>query len=100
ASAAASILILVVLALLPYLEARIDRWNQSRTYLIHCLVADDLRIELETLFRSCHLRYNLNSQVKEGTVLILTWIVQGRAKNHDEFIQAMLNDERVRRFEY
>ena len=37
ASASGSILILIVLAILPYLERKIDRFNQSKIYSIQCV---------------------------------------------------------------
>jgi putative Mg2+ transporter-C (MgtC) family protein len=100
AAGCASVLILMVLALLSYFETVIDRWNQSRTYTIHCRFSNQIVALLETTFREHGLKYNLLNQTKDGDDLMLRWMAQGHAKNHEKFIQAALNETLINRFEY
>lgn len=76
AAAAASVLILIVLAILPYVESYIGELNQTRMYSVKYLYADCLNEILET------------------------WQVQGHGKNQQRFVDAVLSDDKIRRFEY
>lgn len=100
ASACASILILVVLALLPYVERFIDQINSTRTYTIQCTFDPSAKQNFETMLSVSRLRYKLASQVKEGNKLFTTWEVRGHSKNHITFITALEQDKSIERFEY
>lgn len=100
ASACASILILVVLALLPYVERFIDQINSTRTYTIQCTFDPSAKQNFETMLSVSKLRYKLASQVKEGNKLFTTWEVRGHSKNHITFITALEQDKSIERFEY
>jgi len=100
ASACASILILVVLALLPYVERFIDQINLTRTYTIQCTFDPSAKQNFETMLSVSRLRYKLASQVKEGNKLFTTWEVRGHSKNHITFITALEQDKSIERFEY
>ncbi len=100
ASASASILILVVLAILPYLENLIDKFNQSKVYSIQCNFSDGKRVHYEQLLNRYQLKFKLAKEIKEGNNLSVTWQVQGHAKNHEQFVAAIVKDETVKRFEY
>ena len=100
ASTTASILILIVLAILPYLENFIDQLNQSKLYIIQCDFSENARLRFEQLFRQFNLRSKSVKEIKEGNDLSMTWQVQGRAKNHEQFIAAIVKDAAVKRFEY
>lgn len=100
AAGCASILILMVLALLSYFETAIDRWNQSKTYVIHCNFQTDAAASFEAIFHGFGLKTSLVNQVKDGQNLTLRWIVNGGARNHERFVQAALNNTAIQRFEY
>jgi putative Mg2+ transporter-C (MgtC) family protein len=100
ASAIASVLILIVLAMLPYLERKIDQLNQSKTYSISAVFSVGKRIHYELLFKQYHLKFTLVKEIKEGNNLSVTWQVHGHIKNHSLFIAAMMKDETALRFEY
>jgi len=100
ASTCASVLILVVLAALPYLENLIDQFNQSKEYTIECDFSEDKKNHYENLLRQYKLSFKLVNQAKEGKDLSFTWHVQGHAKNHEEFITAMMKEASAKRFEY
>jgi putative Mg2+ transporter-C (MgtC) family protein len=100
ASACASVLIVVVLSVLPYLENLIDRFNQSRIYLIRCTYSNGIRQQYEKQLKQHKLGFRLTKEIKEGNKLSVTWQVHGHAKNHQSFISAIQEDENVERFEY
>ena len=100
ASAAASVFILVVLAVLPYIEKMIDKLNQIKVYTIEYNFSDERKVRYEELLKQYHLKYKLVKQVKEGNDLSVTWQVHGSAKNHEQFIASLMNDTAVKRFEY
>lgn len=96
----ASLLILIVLALLPYVEDYVDRWNHSRTYIITCNYSPTAVSNYENVLKQSGLRYKLVSEVKNNSDLTLTWMVQGSDKKHRKFIADAMGDSTVRRFEY
>jgi putative Mg2+ transporter-C (MgtC) family protein len=99
-SAVASLLILLVLAVLPYLEKLIDELNQSKEYSVHCDFSEGLKSHYEQMLKDSHLRYRLVNQSKQGNDVSFKWQAQGRAENHERFIAAMMNDPVAVRFEY
>jgi len=100
AAGCASILILMVLALLPYLETVIDSRNQSKTYVIHCGFEANASALFEAMFRNSGLKTTLVNLVKDGQDLTLRWVAHGRARDHANFIQEALNSAVIQRFEY
>ena len=100
ASASASVLILVVLAILPYFENMIDQFNQSKVYSIQCDFSDGKRFQYEQLLKRYNLKFRLVKEIKQGEMLSANWQVQGHAKNHQQFIAAIMKDTSVTRFEY
>lgn len=100
ASASASILILFVLALLPYLEKTIDKVNQAKLYLITSPFNYDSVATFENLLKKNKLKFKLAKQIKDGDELLTTWQVQGHQKNHQQFINTMLSDKTIKRFEF
>lgn len=100
ASASASVLILFVLAILPYCEKMIDRFNQSTEYSVHCLFSEEAKTPFEQLLNQNNLKYRLSKEVKEGNDLYITWQVYGHEKNHKKFVEAVMKNNSVLRFEY
>lgn len=96
----ASILILIVLAILPMVETMIDNLSQIKEYKVQCTYSATAATEIEKLFRHYKLRHRLGSQVKENSLLTIEWSAQGHKKNHRAFAQAMLNKEDIKRFEF
>lgn len=100
ASAFASLLILIVLAVLPHLETVIDHLNQSKTYTVSCVYSPNAREQFETLFRQHALKYKAVSETKTENDLSITWFSQGYATRHQQFIKTMMDHPAVKRFEY
>ena len=99
-AASVSVLILVVLAALPYLEDLIDQFNQYKEYTIECDFSSDRKEHYENLLKHHKLRFKLVNQAKQGTNLSFTWQVYGHARSHEQFTDAMMNEASAKRFEY
>ena len=97
---ASTILVMLLLLLLTRLEEFIDRMNQSHTYKIVSAYKEDLLDEYEKLFQECKLKYKRLKRTKDGNDIIGTWLVQGRAKNHDRFTRQILQHPAVKEFEF
>lgn len=100
AAGSASVLILIVLALLPWCENLIDRLNQTKTYTITIDLSKTEKKNIEQLLRDCSLSVKLTKESRDEKQLSLTWQAQGRAKDHSAFINALHNESRISRFEY
>ena len=100
AAGSVSILMLVVLAVLPFVENFIDQYNQLKEYTVECDYSSDLKEHYENLLKQCKLRFKLVNEAKEGSRLSFTWQVQGHAKNHREFVHAMMEDPSAKKFEH
>lgn len=100
ASACASILIIIVLAILPFLEQLIDRLNQTKIYSIECVFSAQATHQFECLLNEHSLKYKLTTQIKKENDLSVCWVVQGHADNHEKFIAAVMKDVSIKRFGY
>jgi len=100
AAASASLLVIFVLAILPYVEAKIDVISQTKTYSIQRTYAAGIAVFYEDMMRHHHLSFKRTGQVKQRDILTLTWEVRGSAKNHNGFTGALSKDEAVQRFEF
>lgn len=100
AAACASVLILVVLAVLPYCEEWIDRLHQSREYTLQCPYSEESIQKYENCFRRHGLGCKVVNQSRSGDELTTTWQASGRSKSHDNFIREIRADKLVTRFDY
>jgi putative Mg2+ transporter-C (MgtC) family protein len=100
AAGCASLLIIFVLSILPYVEAGIDAISQTKTYSIQGTYITGMAFLYEDMMKEHHLHYKRNGQVKQRDILTLTWEVRGSAKNHHAFAESLSKDEAVQRFEF
>ena len=100
AAAFASLLIIFVLAILPFLEKKIDQFNQAKTYTIQSNYTEHTPDEYENKLKDHSLRFKRVHQSKQRDVVSITWEVQGRAKNHERFIAAVMKDSTLYSFEF
>lgn len=100
ASAVASILIIIILTILPFIEGFIDRLNQSRVYTVDCKYSQTSKSDLENVLRRHNLKFRAVKEIKNESDLSITWHVQGRSKNHEQFIHEVINLPLLKRFEY
>ncbi len=99
-AAIASTLILAVLVVLRYFERGVDNWNQTHVYQVTCTYTATALAEIESYLRDHHLHYSLIGQVKDEGRLQLRWTVHGRAAAHRAFVEKMMENPAIIRFEY
>jgi putative Mg2+ transporter-C (MgtC) family protein len=82
------------------IEAWIDRINSSHTYRITCKYRDRVFEHYETLMKQHHLIFRRGTQCREQDTISGTWDAEGAKKDHAAFINHMLNDAGVEKFEF
>lgn len=99
-SIAGCALILVTLIMLTYMESWMDRINQTRSYNI---VWNNKKIDLEQyedVFHRFHLKYKRLKQSKDHDTIAGSWTVSGNKKNHTLFVNTLLKDDSIKKFDY
>lgn len=99
ASGCASILILFILVVLPYLQKLIDQYNQSKTLTVRCMKRPGIRKEFENEMRAHHLKAKIMRRIVDGEHLVFTWLLQGSEKNIDRFIESFANNPEVQKMD-
>lgn len=99
-SAAASVLIIFILAVLPYIENIIDRLNQTKNYSIRITGPGNKWQEYEKQMQQAGLKYKLVKQLKLADTITITWKVHGPAKSHERFASFLHEDASVQYFEF
>jgi putative Mg2+ transporter-C (MgtC) family protein len=91
---ACTLLILLILAILPYLERYIDEFNQSKVYVVKITYQEKSLDEIEYLMKQLGIRYRLVGIVKSGQFVEFEWEIQAHKKRHDQLaLQLMTNQE-------
>lgn len=97
----ASCVVLVVLLLFPGIERWIHRISEFRTYQIVVDASnEDGYDKIQRAFASCSLRMYETSQKKTENTIVGKWQLVGAPKDHERFVQVMLQDREIKEFEY
>ena len=100
-SGAAAAVTLIVLLLFPRLEGWIDKIREARSYKIVIASGNIQRIEeIEKDLEACSLHVLEHHRTKSDSVLIGRWRAIGSPKNHDRFVEKMLNDKDIKELDY
>jgi putative Mg2+ transporter-C (MgtC) family protein len=94
------VLVLVVLAVLPYLEVNIEKLNQYKTYHIQGTDLHKRKSTVEEMFKANRLHYKLTRETKDGNEYSMSWQAQGKARHHEKFTAEMMEQDWAERFEY
>lgn len=100
AASGASILIFLVLAVLPYLERRLDRYNVSKTYFFIVSGNHDNSKDYQQLIHDAGLKFSSIATVKEQDLYSYTWQVYGHAEAHRKLVEALSADPKITRLSY
>ncbi len=100
AAGCASLLIIFVLAILPYLEDRIYLLNQTKEYMIQSPFEDELIDRYTHRLEELRLTFKIVRQQRVNDVQIVSWQVRGKAAKHQQLAAAIRRDERVTNFEF
>ncbi|WP_374165599.1 MgtC/SapB family protein [Arcticibacter sp. MXS-1] len=99
ASSCASVLIVIILAVLPAIENYLFRVNQAKEYSVKCPYSEGARQKYEALFASHGLKYRLLKQIVENGEIILVWQAIGAYKRQESFTAALLAEQDIIRLE-
>jgi putative Mg2+ transporter-C (MgtC) family protein len=93
--------VILILLVFPWLEIWIDRIRESRSYkiVISTSNANSLDKIHETL-EACDLKVSEHHHSKVGSTIVGTWHTIGSPKNHDKFVSTMLKDKDIEEFVY
>lgn len=100
AAGSACIMILLVLAMLPYIETWIDKQNIERQYALTFVCTPANKEKIEASLKDCHLKYRIASVSKDGDTMSIIWETHGHQNNHRQFVERILADNTIRKFEY
>src|SRR5579863_1414543 len=91
-SGIACMLILLMLIIYGKMEKWIDKVNQTRNYKIVCDYQNETLSKYEEYFKKFHLESRRSREIKSGDIITGEWIVKGCQKDHNEFVDFILND--------
>lgn len=94
-----SLMIVAVLALLPYAQKWIDTFNQTRLYTITLPNDSGYEATIEQQLKGLRLKHARASVRRDGGTLRICWRAHGRESAHDSFTASMLKDANITMFE-
>ncbi|UOU98453.1 MgtC/SapB family protein [Chryseobacterium daecheongense] len=94
-----TVLVLLVLSALTYLEDVIDKNHKIIEYKIGILNADDVP-HCEELFKKYHLKFKASKQQYSQGNLTTTWILTGKKVNHESLIRALRSDNKIIAYQF
>ncbi len=96
----ATFIVLIILIGLIYVQAMIEKRNQLRNYKIVCPYEDETLKKYELMFKQFHLRALRGAQSKKENEITGWWKVQGSIENHNAIVNALLNDKKIKEFDF
>ncbi|KMQ60641.1 magnesium transporter MgtC [Chryseobacterium sp. BLS98] len=94
-----TVLVLLILNALIYLQNFIDSSHKIREYMITVEGSEDIK-HLEQIFEEHHLKYfMLKLQYTQGN-LSITWRLTGKNTRHDEVIKSLINDSKITAYQF
>ncbi|GAB0155225.1 MgtC/SapB family protein [Chryseobacterium sp. Alg-005] len=94
-----TILVLLVLSALTYLENVIDKNHKIIEYKIGILSSDDVHY-CEELFRKNDLKFKVSKQQYSQGNLITTWILTGKKVHHESLVKELISDSKIIAYQF
>jgi len=94
-----TVLVLLILSSLSYLQNFIDNNHKIREYKIVVKNFEDVAY-FENIFKNHHLEFFIVRQKFNQENITTTWMLTGKHTNHDLFIQQLRGDEKVNAYEF
>jgi len=95
-----TILVLLVLSLLTYLEKLVEEFNLIRDYKMICHYEQGLSHYYEQLFKQYGLKAKHVLQVLKSDEIILHWNISGKRQRHDLLVEELSQDPRIKRLSF
>ena len=96
----ATLMVMVVLVLLMYVQRGIESLNQERNYEIVCPFEKHELNHYESLFKQYKLKVMHSSQRKVEQQISGRWVLMGSAKNHQKLTLHLLNDQNIQELSF
>ena len=93
-----SILMILILAILPYFEQFIDELNQSKEYSIVTLYNETSIHKIEKIFLESNVKYKLVNINKSGERVNLEWEIQAHKRKHEKLADALMKNNKILEF--
>lgn len=94
-----TVLVLLILSSLSYLQNFIDNNHKIREYKIVVRNFEDVAY-FENIFKNYHLKFFVVRQKFNQENITTTWMLTGKHTNHNLFIQQLQHDEKVNAYEF
>lgn len=94
-----TVLVLLILSLLTYLQDYIDNFHKIREYRIVTVSHDDLEY-CEAMFRNNHLKSIVIKQQYTIGSLATTWKLTGKHNHHEALIKQLMNDDKINAYQF
>ena len=98
AAACCSIFMILILAILPYLELYIDTLNQAKKYSVLVVYQKDSIEKIEAVFSDFKVNYKLVRVHKIEDKINLEWDMQAHKKTHAKLTQVLIEDTNIIEF--
>ncbi len=99
-AAGGTVLIIIILLVLTYVEPYIDKLNRVRRYKITCAYRQQTLHHYEKMFDHLGLTHVRGVQSRIGDEIIGNWVVMGPEERHEKLVHKLLNDTDVKEFDY
>nr|WP_314497464.1 MgtC/SapB family protein [uncultured Chryseobacterium sp.] len=94
-----TVLVLLILSSLSYLQNFIDNNHKIREYRIVADTFEDV-VYFENNFKNYHLKFYVVRQKFTPESIATTWMLTGKNTNHELFILHLRNDKKVKSYEF
>lgn len=94
-----TVLVLLILSSLSYLQNFIDNYHKIREYKIVLTSFEDVDY-FQNIFKEYHLKYFVVRQKSNKENITTIWMLSGKHTDHDLFIKQLQLDEKVHAYEF
>ena len=95
-----TVLVLIVLIFLVYIQDKIDEFHQARNYRILCIYQQETLDKYEKIFAENQLKIIRGVQNKTEQHIVGRWVLIGSAQNHKNLTQALLDDIEIKELSF
>ena len=95
-----TVLVLIVLIFLVYVQDKIDELHQARNYRILCIYQQETLDKYEKIFAKNQLKIIRGVQNKTEQYIVGRWVLIGSAQNHKNLTQALLDDIEIKELSF
>ena len=95
-----TLLVLIVLVFLVYVQDKIDEFHQARHYRILCEYQQETLDKYEELFKKYQMKVLRGVQNKNEKQITGRWILIGSAQNHKKLTEYLLDDDEIKELSF